>query len=229
MLLVAVLAALEERVAIWPLILTRADDTDDHMAWLMTTLGVAVLLTGIAQRVWGTEPLLVENYLPFRVLEIGSARVAAPYLISVLAVIALAGAMEVAQRTTLWGRALRAMGENRLAVGLSGVNIRLAGVIAFAFGGAIAGLGGFVLAPILYAQSTGGLSIVLFAFATLAIGGFGSHWGAVAGGVIVGLAGSLGATYLGLQYQSLSVFVVTVVVLVLRPQGIAGRGGNRLV
>ena len=218
MLIGGLLGGLVERVAVFPL--SRRDD--DTLAWLISTLGAAVLLTGIAQRVWGTQPLGVDSYIGPAVthLPFGDVRIDTAYVIAILVAVVSALAIEGFQRFTLWGRALRAVGDNRAAVELAGINVVAMGFVAFFVGGALAGLAGFVLAPVTYAQSGAGFSFAILAFAGLAIGGFSSHWGALCGGWIVGVVQSTAGAYIGLNYQDLAVFGALVVVLLVRPEGL---------
>lgn len=218
MIVLAAVGGVVERVAIYPLS-RRGDET---LTWLISTLGAAVLLTGISERVWGTRPLGVDNYLGPAVthLPFYHVNIATPYLIACgVALLATIG-IELFNRYTLWGRAMQAVGDNREAVELAGINVVGLGFAAFLVGGALAGLAGFVIAPVTYAQSSGGFTFAILSFAALAIGGFGSHWGALLGGWLVGLVESTAGTYIGLNYQDLIVFGVLILVLLIRPQGI---------
>jgi branched-chain amino acid transport system permease protein len=224
--IVAVLGVGVERIAIWPL----SSRTGNSMPWLISTLGISVLLTGAAERIWGTQPLGVPNYVGPKVIHMTQGvYVATPYVIAFAAVIVFAIIIELFQRFTAWGRLMRAVGDNRLAVELAGANIMVLSLAAFAVGGALAGFAGFVIAPITYADSTSGYQLVILAFAAFAIGGFTSHWGAVVGGLVVGLAEALSGTYVGLEYQDLIVLAFMVVALLARPEGLFASRQRRLI
>ncbi len=222
---VAILGGLVERVAIWPLA-RRGDNT---LTWLISTLGVAVLMTGAAERIWGTQTHGVKNYIGPANIHLGSLGIATPYIVGFVVAIAAAVAIEVFQRFTLWGRAMRAVGDNRTAVELAGVNVLALGLAAFAFGGALAGLAGFVLAPVTYVQSDSGFTFAILAFAAVAIGGFASHWGALLGGLLIGVVESLAGLYISLNDEDLVVFAVLIAVLLIRPEGILSPRGARSV
>jgi branched-chain amino acid transport system permease protein len=220
MLLVGALAGLTERVAIWPL----ARRGDESLKWLMSTFGVAILLTGGAQRIWGPNPRGVPNYFSKSIINLGDrVSVSSAYAFAFVIAIFLTLAIEAFQRFSASGRIMRAVGDNRTAVELAGVNVLRLGCVAFAVSGAMAGLAGFVIVPVTYADPSGGFNFLLLSFAALAIGGFTSHWGALVGGWLVGLAASLSETYLGLQYGDIAVFVLMLSVLLVRPQGLANR------
>lgn len=212
----AALGALVERVAIWPLIRRG----DDNLSWLISTLGAAILITGAAERIWGTQALGVPSYIQPSVIHFGAASVATNYVVAFAAVCVLSVMIELFQRWTLWGRTMRAVADNRLAVELAGVNVFRLGLAAFALGGALSGIAGFVLAPITYAESTAGFEFAILAFTSFAIGGFASHWGSLLGGLLVGLTESISGTYIGLNYQDIIVLGVLILVLVVRPEGL---------
>jgi branched-chain amino acid transport system permease protein len=222
---VGAIGGLTERVAIWPL----ARRGDEGMKWLMSTLGLAVIFTGIAERVWGSQPLGVPNYVSQPTLHFGSVNLATSYGIAIVVAIAIAIAIELFQRFTLAGRVMRAVGENRTAVNLAGVNVLGLGFAAFVLSGALAGLAGFVIAPVTFADPTSGFTFVILAFTALAIGGFASHWGALFGGLLVGVTELMAGTYLGLIYQDMAVFGVLVIILLISPEGLSTRHTTRRV
>jgi branched-chain amino acid transport system permease protein len=223
--IVGALGGLTERVAIWPLV-RRGDES---LKWLMSTLGMAVLFTGAAERIWGSQPLGVPQYLSVSVIHIGNVSVSSSYALAFAMTIVLVLAIDVFQRFTLAGRIMRAVGENRAAVELAGVDVVRLGFIAFVLSGAFAGIAGFIIAPVTFADATLGFNFVILSFTALTIGGFASHWGAVIGGWLVGLTESMAGTYLGLFYQDLCVFGVLLLVLLIRPEGLTNRFTTRRV
>jgi branched-chain amino acid transport system permease protein len=213
----AMIGVVVERTTIYPLA-RRGDDT---ITWLISTLAAAEILTGLSERIWGTLPLGVNNFLGPAVAKFPfyDVRVQTPFVVAFIAVIVCTVGIELFQRFTLWGRALRAVGDNRSAVELAGINVVALGMLAFAVGGMLAGLGGFVLAPVTYAQADGGFTFSILSFAALAMGGFASHWGALLGGLFVGVVETLAGTYIGLNYQDIVVLGVLIIVLLIKPEG----------
>lgn len=226
-LIVGALGGVVERVAIRPL---ASQLSGDNMTWLISTLGVAILITGATERIWGTVPLGVRNYVGPATVHFGSqVDVQTSFIVAPAVVIVITVGIELFQRYTLWGRMMRAVADNRRAVELAGVNIMTLGLAAFVLAGVLAGVAGFVIAPVTFADSTIGFDFVIYAFAAFAIGGFTSHWGALLGGWIVGLTESFGGAYVGLQYQDVILLGVLVVVLVLKPAGLIGARAVRQV
>lgn len=222
---VGILGGVIERVAILPLIRRN----EESVSWLISTLGVAVLLTGAAERIWGTQPLLVTNYIGPANVFLGHVGIATPYIIAFCVAVLITIGVEILQRVSVWGRIMKAMGENRTAVELAGVNVYRIGLVAFIVGSALAGLAGFIIAPVTYADSTSGFGLVMLAFVALALGGFASHWGALVGGLLVGVVESVAGVYVGLNNQDIVVLGLLLVVLLVRPQGIFGHRSARAV
>lgn len=225
-IITALLGGLIERVAIFPL--ARRGD-NNPLLWIMSTLGISSILTGLSLRIWGSQPLGVDNYIGEAVTRFGEVYVASPYIIAFVAAILVAVAIGLFQNRTRWGRTMRAIADNRRAVQLAGVNTLSYSLVAYAIGAALAGVAGFIIAPITFASATGGFTFTVLGFAALAMGGFASHWGALIGGWLVGLIQTLAGTYLGLDYATFAVFVVLLVVLMIRPDGLFSFGRARKV
>ena len=218
---IGAIAALEEVVAIRPV-------KDPHNL-LVTTLGVSILLEGVAMVVWGGQPYRVPFFLGDQILEILGGRV---YLVEVaLVVLVLVIVIGLTQfaRHTLFGLALMGMSEDREAALLRGVNVRHMAFLAFAFTGVLAGMIGVFVGPKTFAVATLGASLAIKGFVVLAIGGFGSMWGTLVGAVVVGLTETLASRYLGGDFASLSVFVILIIILMVKPAGLFTRHVERTV
>ena len=127
------------------------------------------------------------------------------------------------------GIALLGMSENREAAQLRGVNVRRFALAAFIFTGILAGALGVFVGPKTYAVVTLGASLAIKGFVVLAIGGFGSMWGTLAGGAIVGLAEALASRYIGSDYANLTIFVILIVILMAKPTGLFTSRAERTV
>ncbi|RVU28084.1 branched-chain amino acid ABC transporter permease [Streptomyces antnestii] len=218
---VMALAAIEERLAVRPV-------KDPHNI-LVTTLGVSILLNGATQLVWGTQPLNVPFFGGNDVLELFGGQIYPVEIALVLVAVVLVWALTRLSRRFLVGLALLGMSEDREAAMLRGVNVRRLAFGAFAFSGAVAGLLGMFVGPKTFAVATLGASLALKGFVVLAIGGFGSMPGTLVGGLVVGLAEALAARYLGGEYANITVFVILITILLVRPAGLFVRVRERTV
>jgi branched-chain amino acid transport system permease protein len=220
-LIVGGVAAIEERVAIRPV-------KDPHNL-LVTTLGASIIIEGVAQLLWGGEPHRVPFFFGDQVLDFFGGRVYPVELALVVAVVLLVLGLTQYSKRSLTGIALLGMSEDREAAQLRGVNVRRFAFLAFVFTGVLAGFMGVFVGPKTYAVATLGASLALKGFVVLAIGGFGSLWGTLAGGLIVGLTESLATRYIGGDYANLSIFFILIVILMVKPTGLFTRRRERAV
>jgi branched-chain amino acid transport system permease protein len=218
---VCVLATVEERVAIRPVRGTEGQ--------LVTTVGVATLLSGASELIWGGQPLSVHLLDSSRVWTILGGRVLPVEIVLIAAAIVATGACALYGRLSMIGLATLAMAEDREAAALRGVNVRALVLGAFALSGALAGLLAPVVGPNTFAVATLGSTLALKGFVALAIAGFGSLGGGLLGGLTIGLVEQYTARYLGSAYVNMVIFGVLMVVLLARPAGLFGRTRERVV
>jgi branched-chain amino acid transport system permease protein len=145
--------------------------------------------------------------------------------IFVIAVVVLLGLQQYLSFSK-YGRLIRAVADDREAAQLSGADYRhvfgIAAAIAF---GTVAIAGMFEGMITTISPTIGTDTILLFAFASVVIGGLGSLWGTLVGGVVLGVAQGVGAQ-INPSYETLAGYVVFLVVLVIRPQGLVSRGAQ---
>ncbi|HWH75630.1 MAG TPA: branched-chain amino acid ABC transporter permease [Methylibium sp.] len=202
-----------------------------RLAPLITAMGMSLLLQTLAMIVWKPSykpfPILLPTH---RIDVFGAVINTTQILILVVTALALATLMYVVHRTKL-GRAMRATAENPRVAALMGVRPDLVISATFVIGAALAALAG-----VMWAANYGsvhhsmGFLPGLKAFTAAVFGGIGNLAGAMLGGVLLGLIESLGAGYigtltggvLGSHYQDIFAFIVLILVLTLRPQGLLG-------
>ena len=219
--IVAAAAVVEERLAIRTVVGVEAQ--------LVTTVGVATLLDGLTQVIWGSQPLEVPFFGSSKVFTLLGGRVFPDDIWLIGTVLVLTGMLMLISRRTITGIALLAVSEDRESALLRGINVRALALGAFAVSGAVAGLIGPVIGPKTFAVATLGTSLALYGFVALAMGGFGSLGGGLIGGLAIGLIGSYSGRYLGEEYSNLTIFVVLLIILLLRPAGLFGKHRERMV
>jgi len=218
---VALIAAVEERIAIRPV--------GDMHNILVTTLGASILLDGAAQLTWGSQPLTVPFFAGDDAISLLGGRAYPVELFLIAIAVLLVVGLGIYARRSLTGLALLAMAEDREAALLRGVNVRRLAFTAFVAAGALAGFVGLFVGSKTFAVSTLGAALALKGFVVLAIGGFGSMPGTLVGGAMVGLAEAYASRYLGGEYANLAVFVILVTILMVRPAGLFVRTKERVV
>ena len=202
-----------------------------RLAPLITAMGMSLLLQTLAMIIW--KP----NYKPFPILlpsepfNIAGAVInTTQILILASTAVTLIGLMWLVNRTKL-GRAMRATAENPRVAALMGVKPDMVISATFVIGAALAALAGVMYAANYGSvQHTMGFLPGLKAFTAAVFGGIGNLAGAVVGGVLLGLIEAMGAGYigpltggvLGSHYQDIFAFIVLILVLTIRPQGLLG-------
>ncbi|MEV8635622.1 branched-chain amino acid ABC transporter permease [Streptosporangium sp. NPDC051023] len=220
----AAVALIEERIAIRPLL----GRSDAHGA-LITTVGAATILDGLAAAIWGRQPLTVPSGLPERPLELLGGAVRPIDLVLIVLTLVVGVGLHLWSRHTLTGLASLASAEDRQAASARGINVRLLGVGAFVLAGAIAGAFGLLVGARTYAVFDLGHALALFGFVAIAIGGSGSQLGGLIGGFATGLIYAFAVRYIGAAYPQLVVFGVFLLILFLRPRGLFGAALERRV
>jgi branched-chain amino acid transport system permease protein len=197
-----------------------------ELTTLLVTFGLSVVIeAGLLQFINAdSHSLGVGSSIITDSFSIGS-QIQIPYLLLLIfavAVLVLLG-LQYFLSASRYGRMIRAVADDREAAQLSGVDYRhvfgIAAAIAFATV-ALAGIAYGMYSQ--FAPTTGTDTILLFAFAAVVIGGLGSLWGTLLGGVVLGVAQQIGAQ-INISYEVLAGYLVFLAVLVLRPQGLTSR------
>lgn len=227
MAIAAILGVIEERVAVRP---AMGDGRGPKsLSWVLPTLGAAIMIRSVIALVFGPELQKFPPVFPNHVWEIGGAYLSTTQLsLLVLAVASGFGLHLLYTRTDL-GRSLSAVSQDADAARLRGLPITLLTAIAFALGSGLAAMAGFFAAPFVTASPFTGLVFGLKGFVAAAIGGIPDIRGAVIGGLALGVVESLGADLFGGGYRDTVVFATLIVVLLVKPNGLLGRGEVRAV
>lgn len=215
-----VVALLVARTAYMPLL------DRPRNALVLTSVGASFLLENIAQLIWGAgvKPFPKPSMLSNQTHTLGSV-VVTDLQITILVICILAMIiLTVFVRFTKLGIATRATSSNMLAARLMGIPARLIVLSTFAIGSVMAVLGG-VLTGIYYnaVWPMMGFNLGLQAFSASILGGIGSLPGAVLGSLFMGIAQSLGASYISSGFRDGVAFIVLILVLLVRPWGILGK------
>jgi branched-chain amino acid transport system permease protein len=195
---------------------------DDHLATLMLTLGLYLILSTGLLTIFG--PLSMEFAFPVTgALRMGPVYVPRENLV-VLAIClcAIAALWLVLYRTDL-GRGLRALADDRAVAMAQGLRPKLLFPLAFAIATALAGLTGALVTPILSLSPGVGDPVLATSFLTVILGGLGSLEGAALAAFVVGIVEAFSSVYFGGSVGALVLFVLVLLLLVFRPTGLMGR------
>ena len=195
---------------------------DDHLATLMLTLGMYLMLSTGLLVVFGPE----SPQFAFPIT--GTLRSGGFYFpianLVVLGVCLVAiGAVYLLMYKTDFGRALRALADDRQVATAQGLRPRLLFPLAFGLATGLAGLTGALVTPILSLAPHLGDPVLATSFLIVILGGLGSIGGATAAAFIVGMVEAYSSVYLGGSKGALVLFVLVLIILVVRPQGLFGQ------
>lgn len=194
-----------------------------QVAQIFLTVGILIVLENAALMVFGADFRSVRTPYQTSAFDIAGIIVSKPYLYAFLMALLSGTAVWLFLERTAIGRAMRATSQDPMAATLMGINTDLMHMVAFAVGVGLTAFGGAVILPYLTASPTVGTHYVVLMFTAVVLGGLGSVTGAVVGGVAVGIIQSLSTLVFPIQLQNLILFVVFILVLALRPEGIVRR------
>lgn len=208
--MVAIVGLLIERLTI------RPARNAPVVSLVIITIGVSIFVRGIAGVVWGKDPVVVPPFSGSQPISFLGAALS-PQNFWVLGVtIGVMLLLHVFLSYTMLGKALRASSVNRRAATLVGIDTRLMSLIAFSISAGLGALGGVVIAPLTLPSYSMGVMLGLKGFVAAAMGGFTSQMLAVAGGIALGIAESLGAGLISSAYKDAIALVILFIVLLLR-------------
>ena len=208
---------------------------------VILTVGIGMVLTNLATVLftsnyrsvpvsYASDSLYIQDYWSSSPLDLS---IGIPYAIDFLIAVAITVALWLFMTRTDLGRSIRATAQDRDAAILMGVNVQRITVITYGLGAALAGAAGTMLMPIYYLYPNIGGQFTLKAFIITILGGLGSTLGAIFGGIILGIAESMGATYISMGYRDAVGYVIFILVLIFMPAGIVGtyqrRAANRRI
>ena len=207
---------------------------EGHFPQLILTLGLALIISNGALMLFGSVPTSLRTPYSSSAWEIGPFVGNEVFLfvnkaraISLLVAVVAGGLLYAFVMRSSTGRTLRAAADNATAAAYVGIDVQRSYRIAFGLGCAITGVAGGLLATYLPFQPYVGVEFVTVMYAGVVLGGLGSIAGAFWGGLLIGLVQQLSTLFLPAQLQNAAIFVVFLLVILLRPQGLFGRSVER--
>ena len=193
-----------------------------YLPVIISTIGASILVTNSTLALYGPQPQVLSNLLDFQGINLGGVFLDSQYLLIIGVTIVLVAFQYWFFEHTLLGKKLQATSQDKEMASLLGIPVAAMIMITFIYSAMIGGLAGILVAPILFVSIHMGGTIALKAFAATIIGGFGDVAGAIIGGLALGVIETFGAAYVSVPYKDGFAFLVLVMFLVFRPQGIFG-------
>lgn len=189
---------------------------------IIITVGASILFRGVAMMLWGKDPLPLPAFSGDHTVRIAGAALQVQSLWVFAATTVLVVLLLLFYRYTLLGRAMRACASCKSGAKLVGININRMTILSFMLGGAVGAVGGAVVAPMTMAQYDMGTMLGLKGFCAAILGGLGNFSGGIVAGLTLGILESMGAGFINSGYKDAIAFVILLVILFARPQGVFG-------
>jgi len=216
---VALIAVLSERLVFHPL------RNAPYLHHMIASIGILLFLESGAQALWGADFHRMQT--PYNnIIELAGLTLPAQRVLIIVAAFVLVGLLQLFLKKTITGATIVAMAQNRDGAALVGIDANRVAMLTFAISGALAGMAAVLYAPINLVYTSMGSLVITKAFVIIVLGGMGSVPGAIAGGLIIGFAEAFGAFYISTDYKDIIAFVLLVVILSFKPEGLFSKGAR---
>ncbi len=216
MLAGAVMGLLIERLAYRPV------RDAPHINAFIIALGLTMMIEGMNLLMFGADQVVIQT--PYRgVFNVGGIAIAQLRVLVILTACVLIGIIALLISRTKTGKSIRAVAQNRQAAVLMGVNVNMVSLVVFAISSALGVSAGALIGALLAIAPGVGEGLAVKGFAVLILGGLGSIPGAIVGGVILGVSEAMAAGFISSAYKDVIAFLVMIVVLLFRPEGLLGK------
>ena len=214
---VALVGLLIERLVLRPILGQPA------FAIVMVTIGVGYVARGLITMIptIGTDTHSLPTPFKDELIQAGGLVIGMEHVVIIGTTVALCALLFALFRFTRVGIAMQAASQNQLAAYYMGIPVKRLNGLIWAISAAVAGVAGMLLAPITFVHANMGF-IGLKAFPAAVIGGFGSLPGAIAGGLIIGVVEALSGFYLPEGFKDTAAYVVVLLMLIVKPNGLFG-------
>jgi branched-chain amino acid transport system permease protein len=196
--------------------------TGPVLAQLVVTFGVSIFLANLAVMLWTPDFRLIDKPLLSGTWTLGDVQLSVPKFAASVGSVLVSAAVFLFLRKTKTGKAILAVEMNRESALLVGINTERINSLSFGLGSALVGIAGAFLSMYYYIYPQVGGLFGLISFCIVAFGGFGSVEGAFIAGILIGFVQTLGGYFFDPAYKYAIVFMVYLITVWIRPQGLLG-------
>ncbi|WP_420104328.1 branched-chain amino acid ABC transporter permease [Bosea sp. (in: a-proteobacteria)] len=210
-----------ERISVRPVLKAAGS-----MGWAVSTLGFGILIQGIVSKYLGTQAVAFPDvvFSSSAFVQVFGIRIGLQYVVVFGFSLATICLLELALHRTVWGRVVRAVAQDRELASLFGIPVSRVVIVSFALSGALAGVAGILTAQIIGTVDPAfGFNLLISGFVAGIVGGFGRNWGALAGGLLIGVLEQVVGGYVSTAAGHGISLAVLVLMLSVRPQGLFGQ------
>ncbi len=190
---------------------------------LLLTLGISLFIENLALFLWSPNFRTMDIQYLKKAAMVGTVMISFPKVVAFLFAVALTVILYYFLKYTDLGKAIRASSEEKEGALTVGINLKRIYYLAFGIGTACVAAAGTLTATFFYVNPLVGGVFVITAFVVVVLGGMGNFIGALVGGLIIGLAESVGAAFIPGQLKQLIIYFIFILVLLFKPEGLFGR------
>ena len=199
----------------------------NRISLLIASIGLSYLLRNAIRIIWGSD-LMTYGLKPTRGLAFAGLSITGTQISMMAAAVLFLGGLYFLFARTMLGKSLRAVADNMELAVIMGINMKRVSLAVWSMASVFAGVGGILLALDTNLEPLMGLTNMIKAFAAMLLGGAGNVWGALLGGLFIGIAENVGVAFVSPGYKDFISFAVIILVLLFRPKGLFGiLGGVR--
>jgi branched-chain amino acid transport system permease protein len=207
-----------QRIIIQPILNTSASMK------IFATVALSLILQNMALIIWKGDFRTVQTSYSMGTVELFDIIISVPRLVAFATALLSIIILYYFLKYTFTGKALRAIVEDHTTARLMGVSVERLYLLAFGIGSAFSALGGVLLMPFSSVYPTVGVPFTLMAFIVVVLGGMGSMAGTFFAGLFIGVVEALGGTYVSPALKEAIYFLIFILVVLVRPQGLFGMG-----
>ena len=211
------------------LVIVRPGIEKPHLVVVFATMGLSIAMQNLALVAMTADLRDVAPLFGGTPIRFGPLYFRVELLLGFLISIAITLALMIFVKRTYIGKAIRATVQDRDAAMLMGINVPRLFLLTFAGGSALVGIAGCIMLPLYSTFPTVGLNFILIAYVVVVLGGMGSMEGAFFGGICIGIVQSLSGYYVAPAYGQMFYFLVFLLVMIFRPNGLLGQRGAAMV
>jgi branched-chain amino acid transport system permease protein len=194
----------------------------DPLNQMLLLVGLSLVLQNGALALFSADPRSIQSAIAYSKIELGEIIVGIPRLIAFSVSVIITLALYWLLRSTELGRRIRAAASDRETAALMGINVNRVNLIAFGIGVGCLGIAGPVMMPVFYVVPNIGTFFILIAFVVVVLGGIGNFMGAMVASFVVAIAESLGALFMPGSTAPVLPFLLFILVLLFKPEGLFG-------
>jgi branched-chain amino acid transport system permease protein len=196
-----------------------------HYDQFLCTVGIMLILQNLAVFLWPDYRQIKVSYQSLGLPITPTIRAEVVRILAFVVAVGMAVGLYFFLKLTRLGKAIRATSQNKDGAIVVGVDIQRIYIVTFAIGSACAGVAGAIISPLFPVSNDIGDLFIVTAFCIVCLGGMGNALGALVGGMIIGMAESVGTLFIPGGQKQLITFTILIVVLLFRPQGLFRFGG----